>query len=298
MQIKFLGSGSAFVLQKENYQSNILITKTEEQPITISGADNTLVTSETEIITKHLLIDAGTHINDILDNYGYTATDIDGIFITHNHGDHNSGLEFLGFKTYFIPPFGTRKPKLFVPANILKTLWENVLKGNMQGLRGTKATIESYFNVRVIKPRESFTFMNTTYTPVKLPHIIDDVDEIPAYGLKFIEDDTKFFLSGDTIFDFWRLMPFWEWADVIFQDCEMLEYDGGVHAQFNQLKEIPDIYKSKMWLYHYMLNGKTFEELEQQVLNAGFAGLIFRGQIFDTKTIKGQPWLKDILLKN
>jgi hypothetical protein len=32
-----------------------------------------------------------------------------------------------------------------------------------------------------------------------------------------------------------------------------------------------------------MLYGKTFEELEEEVIAAGFAGLVKRGQVFDTK---------------
>ena len=72
---------------------------------------------------------------------------------------------------------------------------------------------------------------------------------MPAYGLKWSEDGINFFFSGDCQFDFWRLMPFWEEANVIFQDCEMMEYDGSVHAQFRQLNEIPKEYKSKMYLY-------------------------------------------------
>jgi hypothetical protein len=35
-----------------------------------------------------------------------------------------------------------------------------------------------------------------------------------------------------------------------------------------------------MWLYHYKLNGKTFEELEEQAIKNGFAGLVKRGQEF------------------
>ena len=128
--------------------------------------------------------------------------------------------------------------------------------------------------------------MDTEFWLTQVPHVINDNEEVPAYGLKFTEDDIKIFITGDTIFDFWKHIGNYEWADVIFHDCEMLEYENSVHAQFHQLKELPEQYKKKMWLYHYMLYGKTFEELEQEVLDAGFAGLIKRGQKFDTKTIK------------
>jgi len=75
----------------------------------------------------------------------------------------------------------------------------------------------------------------------------------------------------------------WDEADVIFHDCEFAEYPNSVHAQFHQLKTLSEDTKKKMYLYHYSLNGKTYEELEQEVLKAGFAGLVKRGQKFKFK---------------
>lgn len=289
MKIKFLGSASAFVIPERdrNYQSNILITKTITHPITHSSENNTLVTGETETVTRTLLIDAGEQIGSSLFYNGYNPTDVDAVFITHNHSDHNSGLNYIGFKTYFIYPFGSNKPALFANAKVLETLWENVLKGNMGSLNDKQVGLDEYFNVYPVGPKQSFNFQETQFTPIKLPHVINDVEDVPAYGLKWSDDDVKFFFSGDCQFDFWRLMPFWEEADVIFQDCEMMEYDGSVHAQFRQLNEIPKEYKSKMYLYHYMIYGdKSIETLEQEVLNAGFAGIVKCGQEFDSSEFK------------
>lgn len=288
MKIKFLGSGSAFVIPERdnNYQSNILITKTVKASTIHTSDLNTLI-GDDELTTRTLLIDAGEQIASSLHFNGYNVTDIDAVFITHNHSDHNAGLNYIGFKTYFIPPFGTNKPILFGNKKVLTTLWDHVLKGNMESLNDKHVGLDEYFEVCSVSPKQSFNFLGTQFTPVRVPHIIDDLEEVPAYGLKWEEDEIKFFFSGDTQFDFWRLFPFWEEANIIFQDCEMMNYDGGVHAQFRQLKEIPDHYKCKMYLYHYIIyDGRTFEEVEQEVLNAGFAGLISRGQEFDTLDIK------------
>ena len=272
MKIKFLGSGSAFVSTKENYHSNVLITKSGE----LVNEDG-----KKENITTNLLIDAGFHIGESLEHFGYKITDIDHIFITHNHGDHNGGLELIGFRTFFDKD--AKKPMLFGNTQVLEVLWENVLKGNMQSLNNAnKATFLDFFDTRYLKPRSGFQILNTEFYPVRLPHVIDSDDEIPAFGLKWKEDGINFFFSGDTQFDFWRLMPFWEQADIIFQECEFKEYDDSVHCQFRHLKDIPKIYREKMWLYHYMLDGKTFEELNTMVTNFGFKGLIYRGQEFDT----------------
>jgi hypothetical protein len=56
-----------------------------------------------------------------------------------------------------------------------------------------------------------------------------------------------------------------------------------VHAQFHQLCTLPEKIKRKMFLYHYSLIGKTYEELNADVQNNGFAGLVKRGQTFDLK---------------
>jgi len=73
----------------------------------------------------------------------------------------------------------------------------------------------------------------------------------------------------------------WDKAEVIFHDCEFAEYPNSVHAQFHQLKTLNVETKRKMWLYHYSLGARTYEELESEVIEAGFAGLVKRGQEFD-----------------
>lgn len=294
MEIKFLGSGSAFVTSNENFQSNILLTQTIERDILTKpdpfsqgfGLDGGVVaTGEKETITKRLLIDAGEQINDALYYYNINPLDIDSILITHLHSDHCSGLNFLGFKTYFIPPFGTNKPQLVGNVKVLDTLWDNVLSGTMRSLNGSRATLETYFNVTKLAPKQSIKFGNVDMHLTSVPHVIDDIEEVPAFGVKFEDDDIKVFITGDTQFDFWKMIGNYEWATWIFHDCEMMEYPNSVHAQFHQLSGIPTEYKKKMWLYHYMLYGKTFEELEQEVLAAGFAGLVRRGQTFNTKDL-------------
>lgn len=269
MKIKFLGSGGAFTIPEKdnNYQSNILITKTAD----ING----------ETHTKHLLIDAGEQISSALYTHGYEITDIDFVFISHCHSDHNSGLNYIGFKTYFDPD--AEKPMLFANSKVMEVLWENVLKGNMESVNNVgRVQLSDYFKTVKILPKDGFQFLNTEFFTIRLTHVIDDMDEVPAFGLKWEEDKIKFFLTGDTQFDFWRLMPFWEWADVVFQECEFAEYDNSVHCQYHQLKSIPDIYKNKMWLYHYNLNDISFDEMNDIVKGDGFLGLIEKGQEFDT----------------
>jgi ribonuclease BN (tRNA processing enzyme) len=113
MKITFLGSGSAFVPMSENFQSNILFEKTKLETQYSGSEHNTIVTGEEEV-THRLLMDAGTHIQESLSSVNLEPKDLDAIFISHLHGDHCHGLEFIGFKNYFTPPFGSIKPKLLI----------------------------------------------------------------------------------------------------------------------------------------------------------------------------------------
>lgn len=268
MQIKFLGSGSAWVTSDENFHSNILLTKQ-----VIDDTENTA-------IEKKLLFDAGHTIQESLKYHNIDETSIDSIFISHLHGDHVAGLEYLGFKSFFVPGF--KKIQLVSHPLILDDLWNNVLSGTMRSLNGMRAELETYFDVLRVPPLKPFVFAGVEMNMTRVRHVVTDVEEVPAYGLKFVDSGVKVFITGDTQFDFWLMIGNYEWADIIFHEVEFAEYDGGVHTQFRHLKEIPIDYKKKMWLYHYSLGDKTFEELEHIVLEAGFAGLVTRGQTFDT----------------
>jgi len=285
MKIQFLGSGSAFVEMSENYQSNILITK-EIDEHQYSGSENNTVLLGTDTVTKRLLFDAGGHISESLKSQNLQPTDIDAIVISHAHGDHVHGLEYIGFKTYFIPEFGTNKPILIANNQVIDILWENVLKGTMQHVNGGTLTLDDYFQTTRLQPRGSFQFANTEMNLVQVPHVISDKIEVPSYGMRFEEDGIKIFITGDTQMDYWRFIGFYETYDCIFQECEFAEYPNSVHTQYHELQQLPDNFKKKMFLYHYMLNGKTFAELEEQVLQDGFGGLVARGQEFDTKEMK------------
>jgi hypothetical protein len=73
---------------------------------------------------------------------------------------------------------------------------------------------------------------------------------------------------------------FYAEADIIFHDCKIANYPNSVHAQLHQLETLTEDVKSKMWLYHYSLNDKSYEELNEEIKAKGFAGLVKEGQEF------------------
>lgn len=270
MKITFLGSGSAFVTADENYHSNILLSKD-----VYTTSDN---------VYKHLLFDAGTTIIEALKAANYTVHDIDTICISHNHSDHTGGMELIGFMRYFKTfPFGTNIPRLVANTEVLEELWDGNLKSGMKSIQGKTCTIDTYFKTEYIAPNASFKFYGTDIELIQTVHVVDNRRIAPSYGIFFEEDDMKVFITGDCQMAPNQMMYFYEQANVIFHDCEFAEYPQSVHAQFHQLCTLPGKIKSKMFLYHYSLSGKSYEELDAEVCCNGFAGLVKRGQTFDLK---------------
>jgi len=261
MKITFLGSGSAFVLSKENYQSNILI-ETDEHT---------------------MLFDAGTTISEALNDLGYTVNSFDSIFISHNHADHVGGLEYIGFKKYFSTfPFGSDKPTLIAHHQVMDELWDTSLKGGMRSLQGKSATLDTYFTPVYLKDSGYFKISNDLRAEiVQTIHVIDDRRFMPSYGLMLVKEsiNKRIFITGDTQLAPNQMMTFYEQAEVIFHDCELAEYPNSVHAQYHELTKLPEHIKAKMWLYHYTFN-EDYPELPDAVAD-GFLGFVKRGDSFE-----------------
>jgi len=260
MKLTFLGSGSAFALAKENYQSNIIIESNGE----------------------NLLYDAGTTIPDSLDHSGYSPSDIQNLFISHNHADHSGGCEYLGFKTYFSSfPFGQKKITLHGHHSVIDELWDNNLKAGMRSLQNATATLDSYFDVKYVKDSGSFNIGDISCDIIKTIHVIDDRRFMPSYGLMLndAESNKKVFITGDSQLAPNQMMTFYQQADVIFQDCELKNYPNSVHAQYHELCNLsPDI-KKKMWLYHYTTDSGLIEL--PLATEDGFLGFVKRGAVFE-----------------
>ena len=278
MKIKFLGSGSAFVSAKENYQSNILIEWLEE--VKIREKDENIIRVEKQ--SRRLLYDAGMTIPMALEDAGLTPNDLHAVFISHLHADHAGGVEYLAFKTYFSSyPFGKNKKLLIGNNFVLDEGWDYTWKGGLRSIQNQRNTLETYFDTMYLKQNEKFKIFGKQFEPIQTVHIVDDRAIVPSYGLRFKGGKKKVFITGDTQFSPNQLLSFYQSVDVIFHDCEFANYPNSVHAQFHELCKLPENIKKKMYLYHYMLGDKKYVEVEKEVLNNGFAGLVKRGQEFE-----------------
>ncbi|MBN2130513.1 MAG: MBL fold metallo-hydrolase, partial [Sedimentisphaerales bacterium] len=156
LTLTFLGVGSAFA--KRNFQSNALIEAWAKGPQRQEAPD------------KVLLVDFGgtgpLALYHLMQTDGFAYLNRDGainypairrVFITHQHGDHISGLEEMALMNRYVygpqmdRPF---KPQLISSASILADLWDTSLKGGMGAGAGRYALLQDFFFILAVNPGE------------------------------------------------------------------------------------------------------------------------------------------------
>ncbi|MBY0358547.1 MAG: MBL fold metallo-hydrolase [Candidatus Obscuribacterales bacterium] len=257
MKFQFLGVGGAFA--RENFHSNMVLS--------LNG--------------KRLLIDAGGDIRFSLAAAGLKLTDLHAVYVSHLHGDHVGGMEYLALGTKFNPAFvddagAKRKLKLFIKSNMARDLWNNVMRGGTATIQGEVNTLDTFFDVKKCGHNGKFTFEGTNFLLVQTVHYVNDRELAPSYGLFWqAPNGQKVFLTTDTQFAPASIVTFYKQADIVFHDCEIGPFKSGVHAHFTDLCTLPVELRAKMWLYHYN-DGDKLDAVEH-----GFAGWVKQGQEFD-----------------
>lgn len=264
VNIKFLGVGNAFS-SLEYGQSNIVIE--------FCGP----------VSKKLFLIDCGSDIRHLLYeqypeiNNSNIGNHIENVYISHLHGDHCHGLEWLGFCTYFNPECA--KPNIFVPVKFKNVLWDHVLKGTMEEIIGKKTTINDFFNVNYTK--KSF-YISLSGKNVLFFELVESIHVNPykkSYGL-FItnyNNGKKVYITTDVeISNYSRNKWAYDKATLILHDCETTPYKSNVHPHYDDLIKLPDNIKKKMWLYHYSPDFYKYNPVHD-----GFAGFCTKGCSFE-----------------
>lgn len=247
--------------------------------------------------------------------------DITDIYISHQHADHCGGLEEIAFGRYDFINLPTRwdsykenpkkfknyTPRLIADEVLLKELWDKTLSGGMRTLQTIDAGIETFFEPYPVRNNSNISWCGWKIELVQMVHFVGCRTIQPTFGLFMSKYNSPniFFTTDSQYMTPQQLKDFYNKADIIFQDCELIGVDtskkvmnfcSGVHANFGELagwetannhKLHKDI-KGKMWLTHYqdfkeqnkdMYGNKCdWEKLAQK---EGFNGFLKVGQVFD-----------------
>lgn len=252
MKLIFIGSGSAFTVGGNNYQSNMLFVNETGQ---------------------RLLIDCGSDARWALNEQHLTSKDIDSLYISHLHADHVGGLEWYAFTRRLDRT--CQKPQLFISENLVHELWNNVLSGGLKTIKGEEAVLESYFDVKPVLDYGSFLWSGIEFKLFQTIHAYSGFMLIPCYGLFFTLAGKNILITTDTQFTAPQILSFYEMADLIFHDCETTPFKSNVHAHYDDLRTLDPAIKKKIWLYHY--NPGPLPDAKKD----GFRGFVLKGQCFD-----------------
>lgn len=255
MKLTFLGSGSAFTVGDQNYQSNMLLE---------TGSK------------KRLLIDCGSDARHALHDLGFTHQDIHDVYISHLHADHIGGLEWLAFSSKY--ESSNNKPGLHLSDQLVDDLWNRALSAGLNPYKNSTIQLSDYFNVIPIS-NETFQWEGTTFHLFPTLHVTCGNWKMPSYGLWFKTHQKTILITTDTqLTD--KMIEFYTQCDLIFHDCETGAHKTRIHTHYNELKFLSPLIKSKMWLYHYQ-PGPLPPAKED-----GFKGFVKKGQYFDFNDAK------------
>jgi len=252
MRFFFLGTGSAFTLADDNFQSNALL----------EADDGT-----------RLLIDCGSDARRSLKAAGLNQRDVTAVYISHLHGDHVGGLEWLGFTTYFHAEF--QRPILYIQEDLIRPLWYESLKAGMEVLDFGHGGLEDFFDVRPVTGDGGFSFGGRRLDMIPVVHIVSGEAVMRSYGLMIHAPSGPVLFTADGMYQPEVLWPHYEAARLIFQDCDTKPCKGAAHAHYTDLVGLPAAIKAKMWLYHYG-DGDLPDALAD-----GFQGFVRPRQVFD-----------------
>lgn len=260
MKIQFIGTGNAFCLNKTGlYQSNLMIHADD-------GSKD------------KFLLDCGSDVRNALDNEGYSVNDITHCYISHLHSDHVGGLEWLALSSYFNPHCS--RPHLYAAGDLLQKIWKWVLQGGLRTLEKQDPKLTNFFECHRLQAGKDLEWHELLIKPVQTVHVASAYEHMENFGLMITDtySGKKIFWTADCQFAPVKFMlECFNEADLVLHDCETTMPPvppSGVHAHFNELKQLPLEIKKKMVLYHY-----TSHYTQYDALSEGFIGFAKQGQV-------------------
>lgn len=213
---------------------------------------------------RWLLVDCPHPIRKLLREASQTAgVDLDvasfeGVALTHLHADHASGLEGLGYFSFFALQ---RRARLVVHPAVAADLWHGHLSAGMGQLIGPGETqpgprgLEDYFDVIDLGDSGAVQLGPFSIECRRTRH------HIPTTALRIRAGGRSLGYSADTSYDE-GLLAWLAEADLVIH-----ETNHGVHTPYEKLAALPAELRARMRLIHYPdefdLAGSAIEPLVQ-----------------------------------
>ena len=219
------------------------------------------VSTAIEAEGRWLLVDCPHPIRKMMaeSEVALDAPDLDGVILTHLHGDHVSGLEGLAFFSHFL----CKRPlPLLAHPEVVAPLWAHHLAPSMACL------IHAHDHQPM--PAKGFTDY-FDHTPLSLERAVSfgpftvecrmTIHHIPTTALRIRAGGRCLAMSADTAFDP-GLIEWLSEADLIIHETNY-----GAHTPYAALAGLPAEIRQKMRLHHYPddfdLDGSVIEPLIQ-----------------------------------
>jgi ribonuclease BN (tRNA processing enzyme) len=171
-----------------------------------------------------------------------SPADISAVVLTHLHADHSSGLEGLGYYSYF---YLRRKLPLIAHPAVLARLWEGHLAAGMEqllpavGAPFVEKTFDDYFAPKELREGGALAFGRFSIECKRTIH------HIPTTALRISAGGRRLGHSADTAFDE-GLISWLAEADLVIHETNY-----GVHTPYEKLAALPAEVRAKMRLNHY-----------------------------------------------
>jgi ribonuclease BN (tRNA processing enzyme) len=186
------------------------------------------------------------------------ADRVSGLVLTHLHADHSSGVEGLGYFSFFVLK---RKLRLLAHPDVTHRLWEGHLAAGMEDLIRTpggepeRHGFDDYFEPLPLSTEHAVRFGPFSIECRRTYH------HVPTMALRIRAAGRCLGYSADTAYDEGLIAWLGE-ADLVVHETNY-----GVHTPYAKLAALPEAVRAKMRLIHYPddfdLAASTIEPLAQ-----------------------------------
>ncbi|HMN73728.1 MAG TPA: MBL fold metallo-hydrolase [Rhodoblastus sp.] len=217
---------------------------------------------------KVLMIDFGAGSIIGWRRLGFSFNDIDGVLITHLHGDHFGGLPFLLLEAQFVDPRDKPLP-IFGPPGLRSRL-AMAMEAFFPGATGIKWRFP--WEIREISPPSHETIAGFDVRTVEVVH----ASGAPATAVRVEAGGKAFAFSGDTA---WTdaLLDISADADLLVCECHSMTPKAPGHMDWPRLREkLPSVDARRVLITH--MGPEVLASLdairEESGLQAAYDGLV------------------------